>query len=150
MSFIVKTRVGVFETNSSSTHTMSISGLANFPKTPPKVKLDIVADDNIIVLGVGEYHWGYEELTGWLEIADYLIVDAYINNQVERIDYIIEALEYHFEDSNGRFVLAKHAQIGSIDHQSIGTTSDITISSFKDAYEIIFGKTTIYIDNDNH
>jgi hypothetical protein len=131
---MIKIRYSVWETNSSSSHSLSIiDGGYNLP-TPNEKEL--------ILIG-GEYGWGYDKLTTWLEKANYLAVEAQndyrrqemfenVLKEVLKLDSII----YNLGDSY-------------IDHQSSGKIwGKITSESMLKL--VIFGDSIIEIDNDNH
>ena len=128
------TRVGIFETNSSSSHSLSL-GRYSYQKPDE-------TNEETIVLGEGEYGWGYEELTTWMERADYLGVEARDNE--DKKDRLIKAIHKFYPN-----VTIEFGDGGYIDHQSSGEVWD----ECRDEYSLlscIFGDTIITIDNDNH
>ena len=56
-------RNSVFETNSSSSHSISVTG--NTKLNIPDLSYDIECQ-------FGEFGWGYEELTHWMEKLSYV------------------------------------------------------------------------------
>ena len=129
------TRVGIFETNSSSSHSLSLG------KFDYSTKLD-ETNEETIVLGCGAYGWGYGELTTWMERADYLGVEAYDNE--DKKERLINAIHKVYPN-----VTIEFSGDGYIDHQSSGEVWDECSDEYK-LLSCIFGNTEITIDNDNH
>lgn len=152
---LLNERKGVFETNSSSMHSLSISTDAD----------DTVhtEDCNTIIVGDGEFGWGYEQLTSWLEKADYFGVECRHDDdwrtgepstkeltphQIKRRDLLTGAIGRKYPNIKLEF-----GGGGYIDHQSRG---DIWAEVFDSEdpetmlFNIIFGDYVIIIDNDNH
>lgn len=159
-----KIRKGVFETNSSSTHSLSVSKLKkesytlSFPDT----------------LTFGEFGWGYERLTSPVKKAEYIITlvrynldykssedyKSVINSKYMKL--VIEAIK----EKTGKKVDivpcdSPYYSIGYIDHQSLNpdifSKEGIDLfgmkeNDFKEAVkEIIFNNSyVIHVDNDNH
>lgn len=82
----VQIRRGVFETNSSSTHSISIDTSERFIKIPKK-----------LVFKAGEYGWEFHRYSSAEDKASYLftgIIDAYQKEEAEKyLDIIKEWLE---------------------------------------------------------
>lgn len=79
-------RHGVFETNSSSSHSVSISNVGSLTSVKPN-------RDGIINISLGEYGWGVEEHFDFETKASYLFTDLVYNNStdfqnISKIDYI--------------------------------------------------------------
>lgn len=140
-----KIRTSVFETNSSSSHSLVFVGVESEIKA-------IQENENEYILGTGEYGSGPETLTRWLEKADYFAVEAIKNEKKEEL-LINVLLEVY---PNATFRLLEEGDDGGygyIDHQSIGDLWRVVLASenpAKKLKEIIFGTSTIEIDNDNH
>ena len=100
------TRKSIFETNSSSSHSLSLGSLTE----------EIVPDDTEcqIVLGDGEYGWAYEDFGEWLDKADYITVDAGENS--DRLELIESVIKEKYPKAQIKFVTD-----GYIDHDSDGT-----------------------------
>ena len=149
-----KIRVSVFETNSSSMHSLSIGS---------NKKMEVLDEKKTeeIILGIGEYGWGPEHLTTWLEKADYLAVDA-INGEDEiKKGLLLEALSLAFPNAVFEFALLEpendedededetKTYSGYIDHQSIGTVwSDL--ETVEEVFRVVFGDSIIVVDNDEN
>lgn len=150
-------RKGVFETNSSSTHSLVIS--EGTPETPQKIPVVEVFSDstgkahhNCVVLTGGEFGWGYECYHDAETKANYLAV--YVKNfEPSRKEMFEEVLKKHtgaeeivydfgeeFEDRNYSY----------IDHQS----SDVGAKAFESTQYLenfIFNpESYLILDNDNN
>lgn len=152
-------RKSVFETNSSSMHSLTV--------TRRKPDLKQSEDMEPITVGLGEYGWGYETLDWWMEKADYLGVECTTTryrkdeetgeygyetflseDNIERRNILKAALRMRF--SNVEIIFKTE---GYIDHQSSGDIWDIIMGDkhpVSKCHEIIFGDARIIIDNDNH
>lgn len=107
---MIKTRKGVFETNSSSTHAITLSDSDVFDDVP---KPD--SDGNIVIRCDGEYGWGIEEYhAAWVKM-DYMAQQAMGNEgyviTLQRV--ISEVVGIPFEN-----VIINPDVEGYIDHQS--------------------------------
>ena len=130
-----KIRNNVWESNSSSSHSLTIGDNA----------CKLVDDTEIeIELGYGEYGWGYEELINWESKADYLAVEAVRDNY--KMDMLDKALKLRFP--NIEITYANEDSRGYIDHQSYGEIWN-ELDSVEDVYNVIFGSSIVVIDNDN-
>lgn len=131
---MIKIRKGVFETNSSSMHSLTIGNDAT----------DRSIDDSEIVIDVGngEYGWSGDTLHSWEDKADYFGVECfYDDNKQEMLERVLKS---KFPNAKIRF-----GNSGYIDHQSSGDAWN-KVDSDDDLYNIIFGDSYIEIDNDNH
>ena len=144
---MTKTRHSLFETNSSSVHTLT---LGSAPTTMP------FDDENFetIYLGSGEYGWGYEKLTIWMEKADYLAIEA--SSDENKAKMLFDALHkvypnciFKFEKPNNNSRSFNENCSGYIDHQSYGEAW-LELGSTQDVADFLFGSGYIEIDNDNH
>ena len=131
-----KIRNNVWESNSSSSHSLTIGDNA----------CKLVDDSEIEVhLGYGEYGWGYEELVNWENKADYLAIEA-IRDGGYKMDILDEAIKLRFP--NIEITYADEGNRGYIDHQSYGEIWE-ELDTVEDVYNVIFGNSYIIIDNDN-
>jgi len=135
-------RRNVFETNSSSTHSICIS------KAP-------VTAGKHIYFGIGEYGWEND----CVDIADYLytaILEQYDTNELlEKLKDMLDShsIEYEFEEpkyetsSDGKYKWLNH---GYIDHS--GETRefiDAVLSDDNMLMRCLFGDSCVYTGNDN-
>ena len=157
---MIQIRKNVFETNSSSTHSLVIS------KKDRDYDYDgLIITDGILHISFGEYGWGPAILKYPHEKLSYLITDRnnisydwqnppsrkefeYMLSQDKHVQEIIEVVKsccpevkevkYKFGD--------KYNPLGYVDHQSQGTSYEGELS----IEDIIFSnKIIIMIDNDN-
>lgn len=111
-------RLNVFETNSSSTHSISISSLSN------GVYDTLPVDDGRVVLSGGEFGWEWEKYNDALTKANYAAVFAFQSRDGNLVEMLIDVLKKHtgakevefnfsseYSDRNGR-------PWAYIDHQS--------------------------------
>ena len=130
---MLKIRRSIFETNSSSSHSLSLGGNAKKEVSEEKIS---------IIVGSGEYGWGFEKLKHWISKADYLGVEAYEDENKKEL--LERALKMAYPN-----ITIGYSDEGYIDHQSYGEIwSELT--SVKDVYNVIFGNSVVIIDNDNH
>lgn len=134
-------RRGVFETNSSSMHSLSIIGSTNMAKKNEFGPITHVS--------YGEFGWEYDRLTDPVEKLSYLITE-YQND-----DAMFELVIRTFEDYTGSTVIVEEGDPegyypkGYIDHQSRGMISD-ELSNGIQIRDLLFDyKYSIVIDNDN-
>ncbi len=157
-------RVGVFETNSSSCHSISFN--SNYSSTT-------TLNSTMIVLG--EYGWGYEQLVTPSDKLSYLVTfiveyyryyDRKSKQTVKWFDNLIHMqwLKDAIEDKTGESIeidyAGRYAGAGLkncyVDHQSVEILGDELIlkdeQTFKEqALDIVFNNNiVIIIDNDNH
>lgn len=140
----IKLRRSVFETNSSSVHTLS------FRKTEC-VTGEVEVGESLVV-GLGEYGWGYEELDSPLEKLDYLcLLSAELEGDLSLVDSMI--MKVFGNSLWSKLELAEGDKRGYIDHQSkhdsifnelLGLDSDSLKSFFFDP------SNKIIITNDNN
>lgn len=157
---MIQVRKNVFETNSSSTHSLVISNKER------AYNYSLPIERGVLTIPFGEFGWGPELLVEPIEKLSYLItdrIDIYdipeeIKNdedaiqalimESEPIREIIEAIKYccpeieevHFELGDSWY------PFGYVDHQSCGTSREHGLS----IEEIVFSnKVIIMISNDN-
>lgn len=132
---MIKIRRNVFETNSSSMHSLSVIGSDRMSS--------LTSRDGIVVVGEGEFGWSYDTLKTPSEKLSYLVTEY--SGQEDMIDMIKEAVK----DYTG-LTMAVYENEGYIDHQSQGMIADY-ITDKQSIIDIVFNdKNVIIIDNDNH
>ncbi len=150
-------RAGVFETNSSSSHSLTIKSGALTDIN------DIV--DNIIIGQGGEFGWGVETLTDFDSKFQYLITYLFsgVSSQDE-IDEIVNNNSYYAmltkavaTHLNSKIIMRTYKQVekkydkfGYIDHASYGEASDAFNSRDELANFLFNPFSKLHIDNDNH
>lgn len=132
-----KIRKSMFESNSSSSHSISCDvGTTKFHSISPD------SEGKITLFG-GEFGWGYETYTDPLSKASYCALDQSGNES--RMQMLKEVIMEHTGASEVVF-----PNDGYIDHQSCGTSSEV-FESKETLKAFIFGKNSVLIiDNDNH
>ena len=140
-------RQNVFETNSSSTHSISIS------ENSIGILDTICPDDNgIITLRGGQFGWEWEKTNNSLTKANYCAVDCVSNTDLEQM--LIDVIKDHTGAKDVVFGFDTDcynfsAELSYIDHQSRGTSKE----AFKDKETLknfIFNsESVLYLGNDN-
>jgi len=145
----INIRHGVFETNSSSCHSISISedsgGL-----------LDVIYpnNDGIIELEGGEFGWQEEEFDDALTKANYCYIDNF--NNPDRLDRLVKVISDQTGVKKENIVLCATLEYSStknwsyVDHQSAGTSSEAFESDEKLRQFIFNPRSILKTDNDNH
>jgi len=129
-------RKDVFETNSSSTHSISISDTDELLETLP------VNEDGVVTLTGGEFGWGYEEYNDAITKANYVAVDY--QHSYSKLALLTEVIMEQTGCSSVVYDLDKDSYI---DHQSSGTTADLSKEELR--LFIFNPKSDLIIDNDN-
>ena len=155
-------RNGVFETNSSSVHSISI---CNRELEQNKM---LIADDGYIHIELGEFGWAIRNYSDQYSKLSYLITmavhlnDFYIwcCNQEERkleIEAFMQTEDFkHISDEISKYAGCNGIIIdeseGYIDHQSIYSNSLEAFLDLNntDIIEFVFGGVIVHTDNDNH
>lgn len=134
-----KFRNNVFETNSSSTHSITIGKNCLLDDT-----IEVNGDGEIILYG-GEFGWGIEEYNDALIKANYCAIDQQDND--ENIEMLIRVIKNFTSCKN---VIIEIDYNSYIDHQSYGT-SDKAFESDETLTEFLFSSNSyLYTDNDNY
>ena len=134
----VKIRRGVFETNSSSSHSFTISKTGKYKNTL------IQRNVNAITLSTGEFGWDEETFTDCETKASYLAtaVETYFP---QYRTYLVDVIK---EVTGTEAVIIEGD--GYIDHQSEEVARDILNDKEKIKDFIFNPKSKLVIDNDNH
>ena len=125
-------RHNVFETNSSSTHSISINADTQL--------FDSITHDGTIVLGHGEYGWEFDTYYSALSKADYCALD--MGGDPVKKEMLIRVIKNHTGAKDVIFDLT-----GYIDHQSAGTSDD-AFKNDETLKAFIFGKGS-YLETGN-
>jgi len=143
-------RHSVFETNSSSSHSLSIS------EDSDGVLDTIIPDDTgSITLTGGEFGWGYESYNDPMSKANYLAVFA--DKNADMTEMLIKVLKSHTGAKSIIFDFStedyNHINYSYIDHQSSMNEGGDGLRAFKSMKvmkDFIFNpKSELIIDNDN-
>lgn len=140
-----KIRKNVFETNSSSSHSISIENRDEYYK-PTNEYFETT-------ISYGEYGWGYKKLNTIREKLEYIITATQYYDAAEEL-YLKWIKEVYENYTNNTLKINDHYK-GFIDHQSQHKLDEYFVNNeeeFKENMkEIIFNKKySIIIDNDNH
>lgn len=156
MTNLIKIRRSVFETNSSSSHSISIDsdGIIDVGNL-----VSHIDDGVLVIVPDGEFGWGLEEYTDPYTKAQYLVMQA-LYEEDSRGSIHIDSIKSVLREVTGvdkviisGGILSSEDKYdydhGCIDHQSIGEFTDI----LNDPYlikEFIFKSTSeLIISNDN-
>ena len=141
-------RPNVFETNSSSEHTICFPCASACENLNP-------APQTLIAHGSGEYGWGYDVLDTPYALLDYWLVaikDTGMDYEPEKRQAVID----YFATKQIILEIPESVEtmVGYIDHQSVDSNCRL-LAGFIDNPEALFKfvfcpETKIIIDNDNH
>jgi len=132
-------RKSIFETNSSSTHSVVVDGGTDYEV--PEIKEDI------IVINGNEFGWGYEQLKKWKSKAEYCATYAFLYGREKDVTLLKQVIEDY---TNKKVVFNVDKEDHYIDHQSIDSAEE-AFAEYASLKNLIFGKESyITIDNDNH
>lgn len=150
-------RKNVFETNSSSSHSLTVSegDITGQPFS------DHTLREGVVIVGKGEYGWEFEQYYGIYDKLAYLItqinyedipqgdaatVTAELRESDPRFDMLCRVVEEH----TGVKLQVQPGSTGYVDHQS----SDVGLELFDDEKQLrqfLFNSNSyIETDNDNH
>ena len=158
---MIQIRYGTFETNSSSTHSLTLR--PNYSLEPNYLR---VFKDGYIHVELGEFGWEIENYTDQYHKLSYLLtmiqyfngLNTYWTNSREERDQEIRALMLTEDFQRINEAVAAYAGCegiiidpseGYIDHQSVECSS---LDEFlpTDILDFIFGAIVVHTDNDNH
>ena len=159
----IKTRHGVFETNSSSTHSLTLSPTMDDMVESPV--LDHESAMGFVTICSGEYGWAYETFSSFHEKASYLYTDAMIgeddsvdqNNEYYRNTNLkLKMIADSIKEYTGLGVVftkeegSSYYPFGYIDHQSHGVCSQVWEEGVDGVTRFLFSMNSSFeTDNDN-
>lgn len=162
---MIKIRRNVFETNSSSTHSITFSASTNDPQ-PNILPID---SDGYIHIRLGEFGWEEASYSDQYNKLSYLITMCAELNGIDfwcitatKFDESVEELYDCDEFQLISDVIAQYAGCegikvdqceGYIDHQSYEDYTgipDFLASNGTDIIDFVYGKVIVNTDNDNH
>lgn len=142
---ITQTRHGVFETNSSSTHSISIHKSTLFDTTL------YVDEDGVCTITPGKFGWEMERYTDAGTKASYCLTYCWRNGDSTKLDMLREVIQFHTNCKNVQFVqLDGYSPEGYIDHQSSDVAEDAFESKNALRAFIFNSRSVLTTDNDNH
>jgi hypothetical protein len=134
-------RQSVFETNSSSSHSITINSSAtNYTSISPDA-------DGIITINTEgyEFGWGYDRYNDFHSKASYCAVDQ--QNTEHNLEMLKKVIVEHTGAKEVKLIIDPNSYI---DHQSYGTSAD-AFESEQTLKDFLFSKNSqLFIDNDNH
>ena len=144
----IQIRQGVFETNSSSTHSMCIHPGNKYVPNMSKLEIE-----------TGEFGWEEETYYGMDDKLSYALTYALGGNSNKYIEMLNEVLTDNMPDTDITYDgmsyeelldLDVSADFGFIDHQSLDEASEMFLSK-SNLEDFIFGRDSYFeTDNDNH
>lgn len=136
---MINIRSKVFETNSSSTHSIAIADDTD------GILDTLIPDDNgVIVLSGGEFGWSWDKFNDAYTKANYCAVDA--AKDPAKIRMLIDAIIQH---TGAKKVSINIDSNSDIDHQSVGTSAP-TFADLDVLINFIFNpKSWLFTGNDN-
>ena len=147
-------RLNCFETNSSSSHSITLGKSKDTYLTSILKNGTVTYNDNItpdengvITLEGGEFGWGYETYNDAYNKANYCAID--FKGDESATSDLIKVIKLQ---TGAKEVKIDIGDDSYIDHQSLGTAQKIYHSQGVDGLRnFIFNKnSTLIIDNDNH
>jgi len=142
-----KVRPNIFETNSSSTHSISVKELDSTEVLDTSLVPD--SDGCIVLLG-GEFGWEWNRFNDALTKANYCAVDQQTNpDNLEMLERVIKE-QTGVKGVISRISTDQSQNHGScVDHQSAGTSQEV-FSSDESLRNFIFNKESfLFTGNDN-
>ncbi len=146
-------RKGVFETNSSSTHSIHIEMDKNFT---PSWR---ATPDEVIEIEGGEFGWAVEDYYDFYSKAAYILSDnageLSADDDILSLTNIMLLREVIMEVTGAkdvRFVPRKdkYCPWGYVDHQSWGTSEDACVDKETLKAFLFNQRSYVHTDNDNH
>jgi len=138
-------RKSIFETNSSSTHSISVADLT--PEDINRKSYGFRKGTTLKIHG-GQFGWEIEEYRDWETKASYCAVDNWCDQK--RIALLTEVLKEVTGASDVEYLITTELEVSYIDHQSSGVSS-ILFENKETLKKFIFGSNSVlYTDNDNH
>lgn len=133
-------RYNIFETNSSSSHSISLSDISDGIMNTIKCN-----NKGIITLVGGDFGWEYQKYNDPLTKANYCVTDQY--HRPDNIEILKEVIKDHTGCKKVNIELSTNAYI---DHQSRGTTDDIFSLGKEAIRQFIFNdRAYLFTGNDN-
>lgn len=161
----IKTRHGVFETNSSSTHSLTLSPIMENMVESPVTDREIAM--GFVTICSGEYGWEQDTFSFFHEKASYLYTDAMIgkddkdenvdpNNEYYRNTNLkLKMIADSIKEYTGLGVVftkeeGSYYPFGYIDHQSYGVCSQVWEEGVDGVTRFLFSMNSSFeTDNDN-
>lgn len=152
-----QTRGSVFETNSSSTHSLVLCETGSLLEQPFS---DVITNKGVVIVTGGEFGWDEETFTNVHDKLSYLYTDAMLlagddDNpdpiQNLKLKMLFNAVKEH---TGCQLVFARVSDYwpyGYIDHQSIGLCEEVWCKGVEGVKYFLFNPGSYFeTDNDNH
>lgn len=139
-------REGFFETNSSSTHSISISNGGK-----DKLSDSLTVEDGVCKIYPGEFGWGVEVYKDAAMKASYCL--TYVKQDHDGCEEMLKDVIREFTGAKQvKFIgsSSEYYEWGYIDHQSYDVGDEIFLSKDNLRNFIFNPKSILVIDNDNH
>ncbi len=149
---MIKIRKSIFETNSSSSHSLSLGQLNDGDE-----KMDCEFNESI-TLGNGDYNWEWEDYGSWIDKADYVTIlllgsrlgdrwgeEKIASNDIKKdseADMIVSVIHRKYPNAEITFDLT-----GGIDHESDYVQD--WMKNEDDLFTFFFGDGGVSTGNDN-
>jgi hypothetical protein len=139
-----KIRHGVFETNSSSTHSIAI---VSEDRHYPDVCLN--NEDNTLEVKLGEFGWGLEVYKDFENKLSYIMtyIIHYSNKEEELTTFVEDAIIEEIPELSK--IIIEDKECGYIDHQSMYVAKEALGNSIDLKNFLFNSESLLVIDNDN-
>lgn len=141
-----KIRHGVFETNSSSCHSISISNSGNYDSISPD-------KDGVIHVYAGEFGWAQDTFSDPISKLSYLLIYIrdWVDSQEDKTEFMNKLLQV-VKDQTHCDRIEFPTDSGYIDHQSVECNDlHYMFEHAQTLKDFVFGRDSyIETDNDNH
>jgi len=150
-------RGGVFETNSSSSHSLVLARTDNILDVPFS---PAIMERGVVDIQTGEYGWNVETFTHTMDKLSYLYTDAMggsmdtdtpdpENN--DKLKMIVDAVKEHTGCDVNFVVEDDFYPFGYIDHQSVGECDEVWDAGVEGVKRFVFNPDSYFMtDNDNY
>lgn len=140
-------RHSAFESNSSSSHSLTISNKGTFSTKDIPVLPNYKGKNKVILLTGDEYGWGYESYNDALSKANYIA--TYLHG-CDKNSAKKEMFERVLLKETGAAEVVYETDNAYIDHQSSDVAGDAFESEKRLRHFIFNNRSELIIDNDNH
>lgn len=150
-------RPNVFETNSSSTHSLVLSEAGNLLEQPFS---DVITKQGVVTVEGGEFGWDIETFTNVHDKLSYLYTDAMLSASEksepdpetnDKLRMLVDAVKEHTGLVLGFSHNSGYWEFGYIDHQSVGLCADVWSKGVEGVKQFLFDPSSYFeTDNDSH
>ncbi len=148
-------RGNVFETNSSSSHSLVLCETGELLQQPFS---DTITKQGVVTVTGGEFGWNVETFTDVHDKLSYLYTDAMINSDDDpdpehnyKLKVLSNAVKEHTGCLLGFSRSSGYWDFGYIDHQSVGICEKVWDGGVEGVKQFLFNPASYFeTDNDNH